>query len=97
MILPLALFRFRPGTNLQLIEAAGAALTGLQGRIPKICAIHWGRNLAPGSTEYTHGLSVTLADPEALKRYREHPAHQAAVATNPAPIRQARWVADLEV
>jgi hypothetical protein len=54
------------------------ALRALPARVPEIEALSAGRLL--NATEYDAALCVDVADPEALERYRAHPAHQPVVA-----------------
>jgi hypothetical protein len=89
-------FRFVAGATAEQIEAAGAALRGMQGRIPEIRGLRWGPNLAPSAKEYSHVLTVVLDDMGAVSRYADHPVHSRVLAEHLAPIREARLAIDIE-
>ena len=77
-------------------ELAGKLLA-LKGVIPEIRAIHTGPNRDPEAVkEWPFVLLVVVDDAAALKRYVEHPAHQ-AVAKELAAAREGRVAVDLEV
>lgn len=96
MIHHLVLFRFRADATEAQIAAAGDELLGMMRQIPDIHDIRWRPNLAPGSQEYSHVLTVVLADMEAVARYAHHPVHQDVVSRVLAPIREARLAVDVE-
>lgn len=96
MIHHIVCFRFKPDTPAEAIAAAGAALKGMQGKIEGIHGVHWGPNLAPSMTEYSHVLTVILDSMDSVARYAEHPVHKAVIADFLAPIRVARFAIDIE-
>jgi hypothetical protein len=96
MIHHIVCLRFKPGTNVEQIAAAGAALESMQARIPEIRSVRWGLNLAPSTGEYSHVLTVVLDDMAAVERYLTHPYHQAVLMEHLAPIREARLALDIE-
>ncbi len=91
------LFRFASTASALAVEAAGAALLGLEGRVPEIRRMAFGVNLADSRSEYSHALLVELADMAAVQRYLDHPAHVEVVKKFVAPIREARLAIDFEV
>jgi hypothetical protein len=97
MIHHIVCFRFKQDTQAERIAEAGAALLAMQGRIPEIRSVRWGRNLAPSAAEYSHVLTVVVDDMAAVGRYLEHPLHQETVARYIAPIREARLAIDVEL
>jgi hypothetical protein len=96
MIHHLVLFRFRADVTHAQIAAAGQALLGMKRQIPEIHDISWRPNLAPGTQEYSHLLTVACADMDAVGRYSDHPVHKDVVARVLAPIREARLAVDVE-
>jgi hypothetical protein len=96
MIYHFVCFRFKAGTTTEQIDQAGKALLGMQGRIPEIRAIRWGRNFSPAAEEYSHVLTVEMDDMAAVNRYAAHPVHVQVVAEALAPIREARLAIDVE-
>jgi hypothetical protein len=97
MIAHVVCFRFKPGTTTGQVDGVRDALLGMRGRIAEIRDIHFGPNLAPGATEYSHALVVTLDDMEAVNRYAVHPVHVQVVTEVIAPLREARLAIDVEV
>ncbi len=97
MIHHIVCFRFKAGITPEQIAGAGAALLGMQGRIPEIRGVRWGENFAPSAGEYSHVLTVILDDMAAVHRYLAHPVHVQVVAEAIAPIREARLALDFEM
>ena len=93
----IVLFRFAPTASPLAVEAAGAALLGLEGRVPEIRRMAFGLNLADSRSEYTHALLVEVDDMAAVQRYLDHPAHVEVVKKFVAPFREARLAIDFEV
>lgn len=96
MIHHVVLFRWIPSATPEQVDAAGAALVGMQGRIPEVHAVTFGPNQAESRTEYSHALLVVVEDMAAVKRYVDHPHHVHVAKTFLAPIREARLAADFE-
>lgn len=90
------LFRWKPVTPPERQAELGRKLVALKGVVPEIRAIHAGPNLDASASEWPFVLLVVVDDLPALKRYLDHPAHQ-AVAKEVAAARDARLAADLEV
>jgi hypothetical protein len=97
MIQHIVLFRFRPEVTAAQIAGAGEELLSMKRRIAEIHDIRWAVNQAPGAQEYTHVLTVVLADMDAVQRYSDHPVHKDVVSRVLAPIREARLAVDIEV
>ena len=97
MIHHVVLFRWTASATPEQVEAAGAALLGMKGRIPEIHSVAFGPNLAESRTEYTHALLVVVDDMAAVKRYIDHPHHVHVAKTFLLPIREARLAIDFEV
>jgi hypothetical protein len=97
MIHHIVLFRFKPGTTGQAIDAMKSALLAMPRQIPDIRWIDFGVNQAPGSTEYSHALVIGFDDMAAVLRYGDDAHHKAVIAEFIAPIREARLAVDVEV
>ncbi|MCH8527275.1 MAG: Dabb family protein [Kiritimatiellae bacterium] len=63
----------------ELLEKMKAELEGLNGQISEIISLSVGLNEKPGDAASDIVLMSSFADWDALKRYVEHPAHQAVV------------------
>lgn len=68
-------FKFKPDVPESRREEHMAALRELVSEIDAIGALRCGRNFSERAKGFDYGLIVTVADPEALKTYLEHPAH----------------------
>ncbi len=97
MIHHVVLFRWNPATTPDQVDAAAAALLGMQGKIPEVRRVAFGPNLAESRSEYTHALLVVVDDMAAVKRYVDHPHHVEVAKTYLLPIREARLAIDFEV
>lgn len=97
MIHHVVLFRWTAAATPEQVNAAGAALLGMKGRIPEIRAVAFGPNLAESRDQYTHALLVVVEDMAAVKRYVDHPHHVEVAGTFLLPIREARLAVDFEV
>jgi hypothetical protein len=91
------LFRWTAAATLDQVAAAGAALLGMQGKIPEVHKVAFGPNQAESRTEYTHALLVVVDDMAAVKRYVDHPHHVDVAKTFLLPIREARLAIDFDV
>lgn len=97
MIHHTVLLRWKPTTAADTQRALAAKLVALQHAIPEIRAIATGPNLDPESAaEWPFVLEVQVDDLAALKRYTDHPAHQ-AVVKELREAREARLAVDVEV
>ena len=73
MIHHVVLFHWLASATPEQVEAAGAALLAMRGKIPEVHSVSFGPNLAESRNEYTHALLVVVHDMEAVKRYVDHP------------------------
>ena len=97
MIHHTVLFRWKPATSPETQCQLAGKLLALKGAIPEIRAIATGVNKDPESaTEWPFVLEVQVDDLAALKRYTDHPAHQ-AVVKELREAREARLAVDLEL
>lgn len=71
-------------------------LEALVGVVPEIRALEVGIDCSRGATAYDAVLISLFDDAEALKRYKNHPAHQ-AISTHCKQVRESRTVVDFEV
>lgn len=97
MIHHTVLFRWKSTTTLETQCQLAGKLLALKGSIPEIRAIATGVNKDPDSAkEWPFVLEVQVEDLDALKRYTDHPAHQ-AVVKELREAREARLAVDLQV
>ncbi|OII60903.1 hypothetical protein BJP40_08590 [Streptomyces sp. CC53] len=82
MIRHLVLFKLNEGVQRDepRVEAGVRAFRALDGVIPelKVWECEW--NISDRPIAYDFAINSAVEDPEALRRYVEHPAHQAAAA-----------------
>jgi hypothetical protein len=91
------LFRWKPTTSPETQCQLAGKLLALKGEIPEINTIATGVNKDPDSVkEWPFVLEVQVDDLDALKRYTDHPAHQ-AVVKELREAREARLAIDLEL
>ena len=97
MIHHTVLFRWKSTTTPETQCQLAGKLIALKGVIPEVRAIATGVNKDPDSAkEWPFVLEVQVDDLEALKRYTDHPAHQ-AVVKELREAREARLAIDLQV
>jgi hypothetical protein len=97
MIRHLVLFKLNEGVDRaeERVAAGGRAFAELGAQIPEVASWECGWNVTDRPIAYDFAINSTVADADALARYLEHPAHQAAVAQW---SRFATWViADYEI
>jgi hypothetical protein len=63
----------------EILDRMKTQLEGLNGQIPDIISLSVGLNEKPGDAASDIVLMSTFADWDSLKRYVDHPAHQAVV------------------
>ncbi|KND31500.1 Dabb family protein [Streptomyces acidiscabies] len=82
MIRHLVLFKLNDGVTREdeRVVAGEAAFRALPGQIEDVEFWELGWNLSARPIAYDFAINSSFADAEALKRYVEHPAHQAGVA-----------------
>lgn len=83
MVHHVVLFRFRSDLPPGSVEAVFDQLRGLQQWIAGLTAFQGGAYNSPEglSQGFTHGFTMTFADPAARDAYLPHPLHQAVVET----------------
>ena len=96
MVEHLVLFKVKPGTSEEAVQAMQDALRGLQESIPGILEITVGANFSERSQGFTHGLLVRFQDRAALDTYIPHPAHEDTRNTYILPIVDDVLVVDYE-
>ncbi|WP_030905890.1 Dabb family protein [Streptomyces sp. NRRL F-5126] len=82
MIRHLVLFKLNEGVSHDdpRVAAGVAAFTALGGRVPEVESWEFARNLSDRSNAYDYAINAAVADADALRRYADHPDHQAGVA-----------------
>ncbi|MCZ1008606.1 Dabb family protein [Streptomyces lydicus] len=82
MIRHLVLFKLNEGVSRdeERVQAALRAFEALEGQIPELTSWEYGWNITDRPIAYDFAINSAVADTDALKRYIEHPAHQAAAA-----------------
>ena len=65
----------------------------LVGEVPEIISLEVGVNHSDSPMAYDAVLTLVVEDAEALKRYRQHPAHQ-AISEHCHAVRESRVVVD---
>jgi hypothetical protein len=97
MVRHLVLFKLNEGVRRDepRVAAGAQAFAELGARVPEVVSWECGWNIADRPIAYDFAINSSVADTDALTRYLEHPAHQAAVAPW---TRFATWViADYEI
>ena len=79
MVEHVVLFKTRPGTPPEQVQAMVDGLRALRGQIPGIVDLTCGHNFCDRNQGYNVGLVVRFESREALAVYLPHPAHRAAV------------------
>lgn len=79
MIKHLVFLKFKPDTTEAMIAEIEAGLGGLPGKIPEIRFYEFGRDVLRSPRSCDFALVSLFEDLDALKRYSEHPDHQAVV------------------
>lgn len=76
MFTHIAIFKWKPGTSQENIDAALKEVEALQNKIPGIAEISTGKNESQYSEGYTHVVLVRGENKEAIEAYRNHPDHK---------------------
>jgi hypothetical protein len=97
MVEHLVLFKWKPETAPEAIDAAAQGLKALKHRIPGIIDLTCGDNFSDRSQGYDFGLVVRFTNQEALDAYGPHPSHQEVVQALILPIREDVIVIDYEI
>ncbi|MFE7312721.1 Dabb family protein [Streptomyces sp. NPDC057555] len=82
MIRHLVLFKLNEGVSRdeERVRAGARAFAELGAQIPELTFWECGWNLSDRPIAYDFAINSAVADADALTRYVEHPAHQAAAA-----------------
>lgn len=86
MIRHVVLFEFKDGVDQRAIDEMEAALRTLPSRIGTIESYTFGRDLGLSEVAVEYAVVADFATPEGYMTYRDHPAHQDAVAAHVTPI-----------
>jgi hypothetical protein len=89
--LHIAWLRFNEGVPGERIDQHLAACRTLPDKVPVMIDLQCGPNFTDRAAGFTHGIVVTLPNPDAIATYLEHPEHIKVVE----PLRED--VADLLV
>ena len=81
----IALFRWRDDTTPEDIAAVEAALATLPSLIPELVEYHFGRDAGLAEGNWDFAVVAGVASVEDYEAYRDHPAHQAALADRVRP------------
>jgi len=92
----IVLFRWRPDTSAQAIDAVVEGLQELPARVPGILELEVGANFSDRSQGYELALLVRFADRAALEAYGRHPDHLKVVEERIKPHLDSLVVADYE-
>lgn len=81
MIRHLVLFKLNEGVGRDepQVVAGGEAFAELGGLVPDVASWECGWTVSDRPIAYDFAINSSMADAGALRRYQEHPAHQAAV------------------
>lgn len=96
MIYHSVLFKWKPETPSDKIEAAIQALNALQGKVPSLLMIRAGVNFSDRSGGFSHLLISTFSSQTDLQAYQIHPDHQKVVIDFIRPILAELVVGDIE-
>lgn len=77
MIKHVVLMKFKPEVTEEQVGDVEQNLDALPGAIPEILSYDFGRDVVHSERSFDFGLVSSFSDLEALKRYQEHPDHQA--------------------
>ncbi|BDH16149.1 MULTISPECIES: Dabb family protein [Streptomyces] len=82
MIRHLVLFKLNEGVSRdeERVQAGVRAFAALEGEIPELTFWECAWNITDRPIAYDFAINSAVADKDALTRYIEHPAHQAAAA-----------------
>ena len=80
-----ALFRWKDGTTPEDIAAIEETLATLPGLIPELVEYHFGRDAGVDEGSWDFAVVAGVASVEDYVTYRDHPAHQAAIAERIRP------------
>ena len=85
------MFRWKDGVDDAHVEATRRALSALPGLIPQIVTYSYGADLGTAPNTLDFAVTAQFASIEDYVAYRDHPDHQAFVATFVAPFVDGRF------
>jgi hypothetical protein len=91
------LFKAKPSSAPERLDAMIAAILSLKDKIPGIVHGSGGVNFSARAQGYTHGIVLRFKDRAALDAYLPHPAHQDVVAAHVRPNTEAVLALDYEI
>lgn len=91
MIRHVVMFRWKDGVDDAHVEATRRALSALPGLIPQIVTYSYGADLGTAPNTLDFAVTAQFASIEDYVVYRDHPDHQAFVATFVAPFVDDRF------
>ena len=80
MIKHVVFMKLKPGVTDEQVDGLRKGLSALPGKIPEIKEYSFGRDVVRSDRSMDFALVSAFTDMEALKRYSEHPDHQAVVS-----------------
>jgi hypothetical protein len=80
MLTHVVLFKFKPETTAQEIQALAEGLGGLPPLIEEIREFRFGKDMLRTERSYDFALISSFDDLEAMQRYQVHPEHQKVLA-----------------
>lgn len=97
MIRHIVLLRWTEPLGPAETEAFEADLAALPGAIAALSTYEFGADLAIADGNFDYAITATFADADDFVAYRDHPAHQALIATHIAPRVAQRSAAQFDV
>ena len=97
MIRHIALFRFEDDVPEGTLDSLSSGLAHLAETIPQLEAYAYGPDLGLRSGNFDFAVVADVADAEAFTAYAEHPAHQAFLKEQLAPILVERVAVQFEL
>jgi hypothetical protein len=85
MLRHLIFLKFRPEITDPEINSIEKGLASLPAAIPEIESFEFGRDIIHSDRSFDFALVSSFTDPEALKRYQVHPAHQEVLVLSRLP------------
>lgn len=86
MLRHVALFRFKPETTVEQIDAATRSLSALPDQIDVLRKFRFGPDLGITNGAWDFAVIAVLDGPHDYAIYRDHPAHVAVLRNHIAPL-----------
>ena len=80
MIVHIALFAWKPGTQEDTIREVANKIQSLKLKVSGVLQIYCGQNFSMWNEGFTYACIVITENREALEAYRNHPEHKAIAA-----------------